>query len=302
MTYKKIAFFNQFHNGDCFVGKGYVTAIVKALPGVEFEYYHLNHPDIVKDLPVTYRPLEELPHITHMTRIAESDSKETLYINTWVGCWQGALFPYGEHINNQRLHAIWTKYFDYLGLRIGDQSEYLPTIDFKAYDIKAAYDFVQQSLLTNEKIVIFCNGSANSGQSRVSDFGSVIARLAKEFPNKRFLLTSAIDGLSAPNIYLANEVLPSKSNLNQIAYISQFSELIVGKNSGPFTWCQFKNNLLDSQRTFFNFSVLPTDCPTGGSRYLARCLYSAATEDARIYELIRDVLMNPQLRGTELLV
>ena len=299
---KKLVFFNQYHNGDCFVGKGYVKALVDALPGIEFEYAHQNHPDIIKDLPVTYRPLDQLPNLSHMTRVAESENKETIYINTWVGCWQGAIFPYGEHINNQRLHAMWSKYFEYLNVPIGDQSEYMPAIDFDQYDIKAAYDFVQQSLLTNEKIVLFCNGSANSGQSRVGDFAAVIARLAKDFPRKRFLLTSAIDGLSAPNIYLANDVLPTKSNLNQIAYISQFSELIVGKNSGPFTWCQFRNNLLDSYRTFFNFSVLPTDCPTGGSRYLARCLYSPATDDNRIYELIKDVLMNPQLRGTELLV
>lgn len=302
MTYKKIAFFNQFHNGDCFVGKAYVKAIVEALPGVEFEYYHGNHPDIIKDLPVTYRPLAELPAISQLTRIAENDTKDILYINTWVGCWQGALFPYGEHINNQRLHAIWTKYFEYLGLQIGDQSEYMPKIDFTAYDTKAAQDFVQQSLIGNEKIVIFCNGSANSGQSRVGDFGTVIARLAAEFPSKRFLLTSAIDGLSAPNIYLMNDIVPLQSNLNQIAYISQFSELIVGKNSGPFTWCQFYNNLQDSFRTFFNFSVLPTDCPSGGSRYLSRCLYSSTSDDQRIYELIRDVLINPQYRGTELLV
>lgn len=302
MTYKKIAFFNQFHNGDCFVGKAYVKAIVEALPGLEFEYYHLNHPDIIKDLPVTYKPLEEMPSITHMTRIAENDAKDTLYINTWVGCWQGALFPYGEHINNQRLHAIWTKYFEYLGLNIGPQHEYMPKINFDAYDIKAAYDFVQQSLMTNEKIVLFCNGSANSGQSQVGDFALTIAKLAKDFPKKRFLLTSAIDGLSAPNIYLVNDVVPLKSNLNQIAYISQFAELIVGKNSGPFTWCQFYNNLQDSMRTFFNFSILPTDCPSGGSRYLARCLYSPVTDETRIYELIKDVLINPQFRGTELLV
>ena len=299
---KKIVFFNQFHNGDCFVGKEYVAQIVKALPAVEFEYAHLNHPDIIKDLPVKYIPLEQLPHITQMTRVAESDDKQTVYINTWVGCWQGALFPHGEHINNQRLHAIWSKYFEYLKLPIGEPEDYLPKINFDAYNIKPAFDFVQQAQMLNEKIVIFANGSANSGQSRAGDFGTVVARLAKEFPSTRFLLTSSIDGLSASNIYYANEVIPLESNLNQIAYISQFSEMIVGKNSGPFTWCQFRSNLLDSYRTFFNFSILPTDCPSGGSKYLARCLFSPVTDDNRIYELIRDALMQPKYRGTEFLV
>jgi hypothetical protein len=298
---KRIVFFNQFHNGDCFVGKEYVRAIVQALPAVEFFYAHDNHPDIIKDLPVEYNPLSAFPNLDRMTRVAESADGETVYINTWVGCWQGALFPFGEHINNQRLHAIWSKYFEYLKLPIGAAEDYLPRIDFTAFDIKAAMDFVQQAHMTNQKIVIFCNGSANSGQSRAGNFESTIRLLAADFPNKRFLLTSAIDNLSAPNIYYANEVIPLASNLNQIAYISQFSEMIIGKNSGPFTWCQFRSNLLDSYRTFFNFSILPTDCPSGGSRYLARCLFSPVTDDARIYELIKGALMQPNYRGTEFL-
>jgi hypothetical protein len=299
---KKIVFFNQFHNGDCFVGKGYVTAIVKALPEVEFEYAHGNHPDIIADLPVRYIPLDQLPAMAQHTRVAESEDKQTVYINTWVGCWQGALFPFGEHINNQRLHAVWSKYFEYLNIPLGAQEDYLPEIDFTKFDVRAAVDFVQQAQMKNEKIVIFCNGSANSGQSRVGDFGTVVAGLAQEFPATRFLITSSIDGLSAANIYYANEVMPLASNLNQIAYVSQFSQLIIGKNSGPFTWCQFKNNLVDSYRTFFNFSILPTDCPSGGSKYLARCLFSPVTDDNRIYELIRSALVQPNYRGTEFLV
>jgi hypothetical protein len=236
------------------------------------------------------------------TRVAESEDKQTVYINTWVGCWQGALFPFGEHINNQRLHAVWSKYFEYLNIPLGAQEDYLPEIDFTKFDVRAAVDFVQQAQMKNEKIVIFCNGSANSGQSRVGDFGTVVAGLAQEFPATRFLITSSIDGLSAANIYYANEVMPLASNLNQIAYVSQFSQLIIGKNSGPFTWCQFKNNLVDSYRTFFNFSILPTDCPSGGSKYLARCLFSPVTDDNRIYELIRSALVQPNYRGTEFLV
>ena len=298
---KRLVFFNQYHNGDCFVGKEYVRAIARALPAVEISYAHANHPDIIRDLPVKYVQLNQIPELDHMTRVAESTDGETIYINTWVGCWQGVLFPYGEHINNQRLHAIWSKYFEYLKIPLAGPEDYLPSIDFAHYTTDAAAEFVQQAQVTNEKIVIFCNGPANSGQSRAGNFESVIRLLAADFPKTRFLLTAPIDGLTGSNIYYANEVIPLASNLNQIAYVSQFSEMIIGKNSGPFTWCQFKDNLLDSNRTFFNFSVLPTDCPSGGSRYLARCLFSPVTDDARIYELIKGALMQPNYRGTEFL-
>ena len=298
---KKVVFFNQFHNGDCFVGKGYVRALVQALPNVEFEYAHLNHPDIIKDLPVKYITLENLPHITHMTRIAESADRETIYINTWVGCWQGALFPHGEHINYQRLHTIWAKYFEYLNVPLGPQSDYLPYIDFSKFDLGSAQAWLTDCRKTNEKYILFCNGSANSGQSRAGDFKSVIETLAKEFTSIRFLLTSKLD-LTGPNIYYTDDVLKLESDINQIAYLSKYARLVVGKNSGPFTFSQYAELLNDPDCTLFNFSILPTDCPNGGSTYLARCLYSPESDDRRITDLIRNVILNPSHRGTELLI
>lgn len=301
---KRIVFFNQFHNGDCFVGKGYVRALVKALPDVEFEYAHLNHPDIIKDLGIKMVSPETLPvNLTHMIRIAENAETETLYINTWVGCWQGELFPFGEHINNQRLHNIWTKYFNYLNVAItDDHHDYLPDIDFGFYDCNNVDAFVTDAQMRNETIVLICNGSANSGQSRMGDFSNIVRELAAKYPRRRFVLTQPIDNLRASNIYYAGEITGQQCDLNQIAYLSQWSELIIGKNSGPFTYCQFKDNLNNPDRTFLNFSVLPTDCPSGGSLYAARCCYTAVTDDLRAQQLIENLLVNKHLRGTEYLI
>jgi hypothetical protein len=107
---KKIVFFNQFHNGDCFVGKNYVREIMRQLPDIEFSYAHNNHSDIVKDLNCIHLQLGNIPPMDRMTRVAESPDKETVYVNTWVGCWQGVMFPFGEHINFTRLHNIWREY------------------------------------------------------------------------------------------------------------------------------------------------------------------------------------------------
>jgi hypothetical protein len=78
----KIVFFNQYHNGDCFVGKGWVRNIIQQLPEAEFYYAHNNHADIIKDLPAKYMSIQDMPEIDRMVRIAQGDDG-TIYIITW---------------------------------------------------------------------------------------------------------------------------------------------------------------------------------------------------------------------------
>lgn len=296
---KKIVFFNQFHNGDCFVGKQYVREIMRQLPGVEFAYAHDNNAAIISDLGCEHLTLDQIPVIDRMTRVAEGDNGDTIYINTWVGCWQGQMFPFGEHINFQRLHNIWREYFTYLKLEFedGNPDHYLPTIDFSKYDIETA----KQWAVEHAKYVLICNGSADSGQSGVGDLHRAIDLLSERLPNYHFLVTQKLP-YNKPNIVYTADIFHLESDLNQIAYISQWSELIVGKNSGPFTWCQHRDNLLNSNRMFLNLSKLPTDCPSGGGAYMARCLFSPHTDDNHIANLIENILLHPEYRGTEILL
>jgi len=298
---KHIIFFNQFHNGDCFVGKGYVRDMMEQMPDIEFSYAHNNHADIIRDLGIPHLGLNEIPLMDRMTRVAESTDKETVYINTWVGCWQGTKFPHGEHINFQRLHAIWQEYFAYFKLDwTEDPDYYLPEIDYSCFDVSGADSWLRDH--KDQRLVLVCNGSANSGQSGMSDFTHSIGQLAAEFPDINFVCTSP-SSLTAANIYYTRDINAGlESDINQISYLSQWSELIIGKNSGPFSYCQNRANLGDSRRTFLNFSKLPTDCPSGGSRYLARCLFTPVTDDVRATELIRQQLLYPNFRGTELLI
>ena len=50
----KVIFFNQWRNGDCFLGKEYVREIVNMFPDIEFAYAHNNYPDIVGDLGIKH--------------------------------------------------------------------------------------------------------------------------------------------------------------------------------------------------------------------------------------------------------
>lgn len=311
---KKLIFFNQFHNGDCFVGKQYVASLMEELKlkhgaDLKFAYAHNNHPDIIADLEITHDmehlSLNNIPPMDRMTRVAESQDKETVFVNTWVGCWQGTMFPFGEHINFQRLHNIWREYFKYFDVNfVEDADYYLPKIYFRCgrFDLSRANVFLN----THENFIIICNGSANSGQSRVGNLRQTINILAENMKTSRLdykiVCTEKFD-TPHDNVIFTEDIFGHlESDINLIAYISTDAKLIVGKNSGPFSYCQFDQNLLDKDRTFLNLSILPTDCPSGGGAYPARCLFSAETNEERIANMIENILAYPHLRGTEILL
>lgn len=295
---KKLIFFNQFHNGDCFVGKGYVKELMANLPGVEFAYAHNNHKDILKDLNIEHLGLNNIPPMDRMTKVAESPDKETVFVNTWVGCWQGEKFPYGQHINFTRLHEIWREYFKYFNIDFKKSfHEYLPTIDFNYFDLGDGPKFVEDGA----PIILFCNGPANSGQSMVGDMAVCISAIAEHFPDYKIVLTHSVD-VKAPNIFNVRPIFNQDSDLNQISWLASKSKLIIGKNSGPFSYCQSKDNLLNPDLTFLNLSVLPTDCPSGSGLYKARCLFSNAHLDYQIHDIITTILKLPEYRGTELIL
>lgn len=298
---KNLVFFNQFHNGDCFVGKKYVSEMMRQMPGVKFGYAHNNHPDILKDLyaehHVEHLGLNNIPLMEQRTRVAHSPDKETVFINTWVGCWQGTAFPFGEHINFIRLHSIWREFFKFYNLEFNeDPNYYLPTIDYAHFDVSAVDAFVG----AHKNIVLICNGPANSGQSQVGNLSRALDILAEYYADHTFVATQKVD-VNRPNIHYANDFIQTENNLNQIAYLAGFSDLIVGKNSGPFSYCQNRANLLNSELTFLNLSLLPTDCPSGAGQYLARCTFSRETEEVKIAKLIQELIDKPNYRGTELL-
>jgi hypothetical protein len=298
---KKIIFFNQFHNGDCFVGKQYVAEIVRQLPDVEFSYAHNNHADVIKDLGIEHLGLNNIPPMDRMTRVGESPDKETVFINTWVGCWQGTMFNHGEHINFVRLHNIWREYFKYFNLQfIEDPNHYLPRIDDTKFDMSAANAWLNDH--GDRRSVLICNGNANSGQSRVGDLTQCISKLSADHPDVNFIVTHKVN-ITSPNIYYTDDIFAHlESDLNQIAYLARGCDVIVGKNSGPFSYCQNATNLMDASLTFLNLSILATDCPSGGGLYTARCVHTAETNDHRIANIIHVLLENPDYRGTEIIL
>jgi hypothetical protein len=297
----KITFFNQYHNGDCFVGKGWVRNIMNQLPDVDFYYAHANNPDIIKDLDCEYLPIEAIGPVPNMTRLAK-DEHGNLYINTWCGAFQGELFGYDEHSNYIRQHIMYGMYCNMIeqasGLKVQQSNnphDYLPFIDFSYYNTAPADQFVAS--LGGKDLIVVCNGGAMSGQSNMGNMKNIIDVLTQRFPEKMFVVTEAID-IRRNNLYTTGEIFNQASDLNEIAYLTKFAKMVIGKNSGPYSFSLFDDNMNDANKTFFCFGKKLTDCMNAGLEFPARFKFSDQHQDDFVINMLSRTLANPDSEKT----
>ena len=302
----RIIFFNQYHNGDCFVGKGWVRNIINQIPNVDFFYAHGKHPDLLKDLGCTYMPIHQLKEvgIKDNIRIAQSTVGD-IYINTWCGAFQGELFGHDEHSNYIIQHIMYSMYCRVLkqefNLEVHQSSnphDYLPFIDFSYYNTKPADDFVAS--LNGKDLTVFCNGPSLSGQSTMGDMKNIIDALSDKFPDKIFVTTQDI-GIKKNNIRTTNEIFNQECDINEIAYLTKFAKVIVGKNSGPSTFSLYDENLRDKNKTIFCFGTKLTDWPPAGLEFPTKFKFSNQQDDRLVTEIISRTLseVNCEMSGVQ---
>ena len=289
-----ITFFNQFHNGDCFVGKGWVNNIMAQLPDEYFRYAHDNPPNIVHDLGCERIPLSAIPVMDRMTKVGK-DAAGNLFINTWCGAWQGELFDYSSHSNYQIQHLMYEELCRVIGDQLGrtitqshDPRDYLPTIDFSYFDVERPRAFINE-VKKHRRMMLICNGASQSGQSDMGDMDTIIQGLSDYYPDDVILVTSRRN-IFAENIYYTSDINASNYDLNEIAWLGMNAEVIVGKNSGPFTWCQNKQALMDARRTYVCFAKKITDIPMSGLELPAMLENSNTTDPTQALNFIIDLL------------
>jgi hypothetical protein len=277
MSYlNSIVFFQYFHNGDLFSSKEYVRQITQEVKNVNFEYYHFNHEKVLKDLNI---PLTQLPSALGKNGKGMPvlfQNNNTLFINTWIEAFkknQISLPIESIHgINHYRLRAQWKYIFDILNisyksdLQLKPIDEYVADIDFSVFNTEKIKN------PSTKKKILFSNGEVKSNQSFSGNMENVIIQLAKKFKDWEFYCTSRFNSVES-NICFTDDVIPddynhapsrvdwsrSKCDLNEISYFSQFCDIIVGRNSGPFIFCLTKNNVFDPNKTFITFNKFHDD-------------------------------------------
>jgi hypothetical protein len=259
MQFRNIVFYNHWHYGDLFSTRGLVTDIKNQLPHLSFHYLHMKNADATRDLcPNVHEEFQNvLDRLPQHARYA--DASDTLFINTWVGAYMG-MWPntHPSYISHrliyQQLYKELADKYD-IRLQLSDVWHYVPDIDYRTYNTRAADGFLISHAGNR---YLFCNGAVQSTQSSMGDMQELIHILAAEYPDDLFIVTEKF-ATHLDNVVFTSDIFHQSCDICEISYLSSKCDLIVGKNSGPFTYASTKANLSDKSKMFLCLSHRPED-------------------------------------------
>ena len=265
----KIVFFNHYHRGDLHTHKEFIRQIKDTLgDGVEYEYLHFNHPKLTRDLDIP--KVGDPGHLDPKTPFYQDD--DTLYINTWIGCHWDLFCKHGG-INMDSLQASWKVIYEMVNkcfetdLQMREKEFYLPSIDYTKFETTNIAEYISAN--SEYKKILICNGSVKSGQSFQPNMKEQIEEVAPRYPQIHFICTEKFY-TEVPNILFTDDIIQDtvvsetrapwedKQNnicdMQEISYLSTLSDAIVGKNSGPYVFCETKENYMNKQKKFLSFN------------------------------------------------
>lgn len=299
-----ICFFNFWHNGDVYSGKGYMQDLMAQMPNIRFQHAQLNSLKTMSDLPCEQIHTGTMDaRVVHNQRYIDFDG--VLYINTWVGAYGNAVIPQGQHHANWRsLYTMWMHIYSVIeqvfGIKLQTQDSlfhYIPTTDWSKFNIAPAVSFCSQ----RTDMVLLCNGLVRSTQSNLGVLDKATDELARDFPHIDFICTTKFDNINArPNIHFTDDIFAGvqDGDINEIAYISTKAFVVVGKNSGPFMFTHVKENIMDPNKIFVSLSHRSSDSYAWGLTGLpCRYYHFNADEEHNVAGVIRKAIWDRNVLG-----
>ena len=257
----KIIFFNHFHKGDLHTHKEFIRHIQTQLPDTKFEYLHNNAEKLTAELDI---PLIGSPSDLDK-KIPFYQDEDILFVNTWVGCNWDVFCKYGG-INMNTLYEQWEGIVDTINETFGttvtlhkDKEEYLPRINYNALSIADIDQYINSTVGVRK--VLICNNVPQSNQSFVSNMREYILPFVEMYPDTHFICTNKFDTDGATNILFTGDIVGpvTDGDLQEISYLSTYCDVIVGKNSGPYVFCETYDNYMDETKTFISFNTKHPD-------------------------------------------
>ena len=284
----KVCFFNFYHNGDLFHSKPFVREVIKHLGKEKVMYAHYKDPTAIKDLDIT---LVRLEGIDHKTKVLRPRDPDILFLNTWIGSYFDKYT--GECTLNFNM-KMWTDIYEEINtafgkkMKLGPVENYLPYVDYSKFDVKNVNAFLDGD---SKKKILFCNGPAMSGQCEYNgDMGEIITPLAMANPHITFI-TTKITKIGMSNIIDTSEIIQSdRCDLNEIAYLSKYCDLVIGRNSGPFCFASTGENLNDPAKTFYAFGHQESDCFTMGIPKKSNYIFEKYVSGDQLYNSIKQLV------------
>ena len=272
-----ILYYNHYHNGDIFINRTYVNHLSAQYNPKKVYYAHRNHESISRDLCHELVPSAILENINPLNQFLITQDEQILAVNTWVGAYASKYLTYTQHANFVILERIWREIFGRLGLELrGSYFDYLPRL--KKHNFQT--DFISRLSITNgfTKSILVCNNQVKSRQSNFTDLDDLTLRLANRFPTTIFFITQKICDRPPNVVEIADIIGTSTGNLCEISIASGFIDIIIGRNSGAFTFCHTHENVSDPNKIFVDLSNDRLSSLLGEGNYPCRHFFSSSVD------------------------
>lgn len=234
-----IYFYNNYHKGYLHVSRSFVKWLISKLQPINSYYYsHYPNSNLLNDVEVIMLNISDFKKNRKQEWFIENGN---LFANTWYGTFGTQCYSSDNGITLKTLYNTFKRGIkESLGILIDeDEYSFFPEIDFSKYETQKIDHFIKSN---SQKKVLFCDNMVCSGQSTNFDFASILLSVSQAFPE--FLFISTNGKYNGNNIVTVDRVIgKNDDNLNEISYFSNFCNCIVGRASGPFTYCSTKNNV-----------------------------------------------------------
>lgn len=255
----KITFFNHFHNGDLHISREFVRKVMSKVnsinSGISFSYAHVNDPNLLSDIPnLGYENLHSLG-LGQFENL--SNRGGTVFFNTWYAQQQ---FRY-MNVHGMTLDCLYESFNDSCKSLWGfgmedlsnEPSSFIPTIDYSKFYIQEAQVWLHQN---PHKKIFVSNGHAQSGQATNFPMAPLICELAKNHPEKIFILSNQEGSVALPpNVIYSKDIIkkPAGSDLNENSFLTTYCDVIVGRASGAFSYAWTQQNMVQRKIKFVTF-------------------------------------------------
>jgi hypothetical protein len=181
-----------------------------------------------------------------------------LFVNTWIGRDGQYVLPgIGTTVeefyrmNNDMLRKM------KLGKLSRNPIDYIPNIDFSYFPAtKNVDEFMSKH--PEDKIIID-NGWVGSAQAENFGWDGILYALS-DMLNDKLIITTQPMLVKLYNIYSIKEIINSEEefNLTELAYLSKFCSVLIGRNSGPHVHMQNYDNCMDENKKLLSFTFKAT--------------------------------------------
>jgi hypothetical protein len=262
--FDNIHFYCHYGNGDIFIAREFVKKLCELIPADNFYFAHAKNKRILADMPfLKWEPITD----KHVMRSYIRPIGKELYVNTWLGVTSKYVTKANScSINNAfRMFNDFSKSLgfdplpgtslDYLPQPLYTQrhsdGQYYKDFEYDSFQLDGVREFVKD----NPDFIIIDNCFVQSNQAENFDFSPVIENVASDHSELLFVVTNRLK-TNVPNIIYTGDItkVDDGFDLNEISYLSTFTDYIIGRSSGPMVFCMTRDNCYNPKKHFLSFT------------------------------------------------